>query len=44
MKTKNAHINALMYTKDELKDLADIFTELEKGGLDVKELKKKYNM
>ena len=44
MKTKNAHINALMYKKEELKDLVDMFATLESTGTDVKDLKKKYNV
>lgn len=44
MKTKNAHINALMYKKDELKDLESLLRSLEALGINAKDLRKKYNV
>ena len=44
MKTKNAHINALMYTKKELSKLQELFKRMEDAKMDIQDLKKKYNM
>ena len=43
MRTKNAHINALMYKKEELKDLQALLTSMESLGVNVEDLRKKYN-
>jgi len=44
IETKNAHINALMYKKDELKDLDELLKKLESKGIEVKELRSNYNL